>query len=656
MSTVGRFVFAIGWLVVATGVPAAEIELIRSRQSGAWSSSSTWEGGVTPSAGARVQVREGHAILYDRDSDAALRSIHVAGTLSFATDRDTRLDVGLIKIQAGDDASENGFDCEAHLGRIDPDRPRPALEVGTTERPIAPEHTATIRLVVLDGMDPETCPAIVCCGGRMEFHGAPMARTWVKLGADALVGSLAVVLSEPVPGWREGDNILVTAASRRNLEEGNTFRPAARSIQATTEERIILSIGGSSLALDRPLMEDHSGSGEFRGEVANLSRNVVVESADPARGRGHTMYHRDSAGSIGYAEFRHLGKEGVKGRYPIHFHLAGQTMRGSSVIGASIWDSGNRWVTLHGTNYLVVRDCVGYRSVGHGYFLEDGTETLNVLDRNLAVQSYAGKPLPDQALDFDDNSGAGFWWANSLNTFTRNVAVECDRYGYRYEATASPRDDLRRRVLLAGGERESADIRTLPFVRFDGNEAHGQLYGIDLGEGTGGVGPDPSRPFVMRSTTIWDSRWAFRPDVPSLAVEGMTIERCRYGLYQPTGDHQTYRGLTIRRTFVAGSKPSTSPNGDVRPARDETPPSTVVTFVGAPAGGKRRVRGTSVDDGPIRRVLVNGSEARPIAAGCSEWEALVDEPPDGLITAHAEDSAGNVEARPHRSRLPPRSR
>ena len=110
-------------------------------------------------------------------------------------------------------------------------------------------------------------------------------------------------------------------------------------------------------------------------------------------------------------------------------------MRGSSVIGASIWDSGNRWLTIHGTNYLVVRDCVGYRSIGHGFFLEDGTEVHNVLDRNLAVHALRGKPLPKQMLlPFDQNEGAGFWWANCLNTFDeRNVACENHRYGYRFE-------------------------------------------------------------------------------------------------------------------------------------------------------------------------------------------------------------------------------
>jgi len=61
------------------------------------------------------------------------------------------------------------------------------------------------------------------------------------------------------------------------------------------------------------------------------------------------MYHRPSAGSISYAEFRHLGKKDLLGRYAIHFHLVRDTMRGSSVIGASIWDSHNRWLTIHGT-------------------------------------------------------------------------------------------------------------------------------------------------------------------------------------------------------------------------------------------------------------------------------------------------------------------
>src|SRR5437762_667964 len=65
--------------------------LIRSAQSGPWSAPTTWEGGKVPAAGARVQVRSDHTVSYDLKSDQVIRSIHVAGTIRFPHDRDTRL-------------------------------------------------------------------------------------------------------------------------------------------------------------------------------------------------------------------------------------------------------------------------------------------------------------------------------------------------------------------------------------------------------------------------------------------------------------------------------------------------------------------------------------------------------------------------------------
>src|SRR5437870_3810614 len=131
--------------------------LVRSAKSGPWSTPATWEGGKLPTPGARVQIRTGHRVLYDLNSDQAIRSIHVAGSLAFAPDRDTRLDVGLIKIQPGDDASEDGFDCDAHQ-MADAPAVRPVLEVGTPDRPVEVGKTALIRLVHIDGMDRESCP------------------------------------------------------------------------------------------------------------------------------------------------------------------------------------------------------------------------------------------------------------------------------------------------------------------------------------------------------------------------------------------------------------------------------------------------------------------------------------------------------------------
>jgi hypothetical protein len=516
--------------------------LIRSAQSGPWSAAATWEGGKAPAAGARVQVRPNHTVVYDVKSEQVVRSIHVAGTLRFAADRDTRLDVGLIKIQPGEDASENGFDCEAHVTEPIPGQPRPALEVGSPGKPIAAGSTAMVRLVYVAGMDKQSCPAIICCGGRMDFHGAPLSRTWVKLGATGKKGDTTLTLAEPVQGWRVGDRIIVTAT--RFFRTGEPRVP--RTGVGCASEKIIRAIDGARLTLDSPLEEDHKGDGEFRAEAANLSRNVVVESADPGGERGHTMYHRYSAGAISYAEFRHLGKEGILGRYALHYHLVGDTMRGSSVVGASIWDSANRWLTIHGTNYLVVRDCVGYLSKGHGYYLEDGTEVYNVLDRNLAVQAYVGKRLPKQALPFDHNQAAGFWWANCLNTFTRNVGCGNERYAYRFEATPTKTFDLNLPIQQPDGSSRKVDIRTLPFVRFEDNECHHNgTYGVNIGEGVERVGPDHRHPLVVRNLKIWGEGYAFRPQSPSMLVEGLRIHSTAYGVYHPNYDHHVYRNIHI---------------------------------------------------------------------------------------------------------------
>src|SRR5262249_39736495 len=147
-----------------------------------------------------------------------------------------------------------------------------------------------------------------------------------------------------------------------------------------------------------------------------------------------------------------------------------------------------------------------YNSIGHGFFLEDGTEVFNVFDRNLAVQARGGNALPGQVIPFDHNDGAGFWWANSLNTFTRNVSCECDEYGYRFDAAKTEAFDPVLPIPQPDGSRRQVDIRTLPFVRFEDNESHCHrrhafnLGGLDavLKGGCGGVGPDVRHPFIIR--------------------------------------------------------------------------------------------------------------------------------------------------------------
>ena len=756
-----RIAYSLALLAIASVSSAAE-PVIRSAKGGNWSDPATWSGGAVPGTGARVLIRTGHRIVYDAKSETVIRAINIGGSLVFDPAKDTLLNVGLIKIQAGDSYSEDGFDCDAHGELGDANAPKPELIVGTPEHPVAAGKTATIRLHFVEGMNKETCPAIVCCGGRMDFHGQPMARTWLKLGTTTMPGESSVWLADAVPDWKAGDRIILTATQMHGLKK----------TESKTEEATIAAVKGTNITLVEPLKMMHAGEGNYRGEVANLTRNVVVESVDPAGVRGHTMYHRNSAGSISYSEFRHLGKQNVLGKYAIHFHLCRDTMRGSSLVGNSVWDSQNRWITIHGTDYLVVRDNVGYKSVGHGFFLEDGTEVYNAIDRNLAVGAKRGKPLPKQMLPFDQNEGAGFWWTCSLNSITRNVAAECGNYGFRYEATPTSALKLNFPIRQPDGAKKTVDPRTLPFVKFEDNEVHSStgLYGVNLGEGVNRVGPDANHPFVVKNLRIWDIHYAFRPQVPNLVVENLDIHRAAYGIYHPNFDNHHYKNVSIAQTNTepfnrghddlsvqygllavdgltfdgcrsggmplvqisddnptgravshfrnvktlnwgdtskskalanlgGGPRPQPktekgvpvyfhdwygpgrtalvssvrSPEYKSRPVAyrsdapltgdesrvaevsdaafpafpnpiDDLPPVTVVTQV-IRKDGRLYVCGTCIDNGPVKRVAVNGQGAKATAANFAEWEIELDGDAT-KVEAKAEDMAGNVEKTP----------
>jgi hypothetical protein len=620
---------------------------IRSARDGQWSDPKTWEPARVPGANDRVLVTRGTRVQYDASSEAVIRLVQVVGTLSFARDRDTLLNVGVLKVQNSDTCSESGFACDFPGVNLsgEPQTVRagelPTLEVGTLENPIPAQHTARIRLHYLEGMDKQDAPALVCCSARMELHGAPMSRTWVKLGADVKPSDRSVTLAEPVTGWRVGDEVIVTGSKRGNRY--GTFRNNADA--TTTEQRRIERIDGQTVQLDQPLKHEHYGSGEFRSEIANLSRNVIVESADPAGVRGHTLYHRFSQGGISYVRLAHLGKEGVLGRYSIHFHLVGDTMRGSGVVGAAIVDSHNRWVTIHGTEYLVVRDNVGYQSVGHGFFMEDGTEMYNLLDRNLGVQAYHGKKLPKQVLPFDPNDGAAFWWANGRNTIVRNVACENDQYGYRYDMQKGGNFDSTLPITMPDGKVELIDVRTIGNWRFEDNESHTEgLYGAVIAA-NGDRQPDSpirdERSLASIKAVDWTGPDTRHPHViRNLSTKAADL----------LADGNQYRSdplLTGDESVVAEVAGIDFPQ--LLDPIDDLAPATVITSTRRDAGNII-VRGITHDNGQIATITVNGQPAQIVTynSGVADWQITLPAPADNTLTAFATDTAGNIEQAVHK--------
>jgi hypothetical protein len=684
-------------LLSATVSPASAQEppLNRSARSGPWSAKETWELGRVPTTGDRVVIRAGHRVAYDVESPDVIRLVQVAGTLEFARDRNTRLDVGLLTVVPNEEPSEEGFDCHAPVKRgaeADKHRmegARPALLIGSPGSPIPGKFKATVRLHYVAGMDKESCPAIVCCGGRMELHGEPMRQTWVRLKRPIEVGATSIAVAEAVADWKEGDRIIVTGTQHHREGRGDRDGSGGFLDRAETETARVVRVGGRDFTggfpvkIDVPLKYAHFADDRFQAEVANLSRNVAIESADPDGLRGHTMYHRNSAGSISYVEFRHLGKKDVLGRYSLHFHLCGDTMRGSSVVGASIWDSHNRWLTIHGTDGLVVRDCVGYKSIGHGYFLEDGSEVHNIFDHNLAALVAPGKPLPKQVIPYDLNRGAGFWWANCRNNFTRNVAAECAEYGYRFDCKKTEDFDPVMAIRQPDGTVKTEDTRVMPFIRFEDNEAHTMrffclnLRGITRPAG-GGLAlyeqnetlareaseamPDPSHPFWIRNFKAWDANWAIHLGTTGVFVDGLDVYKSDVAIWRSIMDRSGFRRMTTKEMRVndihnplSMGPPSREEKASFRGMSsfvDSLAPVTLITSA-VRDGNSIRICGSVSDTSDIKYVKVNGRPARSTRGSFAEWEITLDAPAGQAfdIAAFAEDASGNVERGGHKLRV-----
>ncbi len=148
--------------------------------------------------------------------------------------------------------------------------------------------------------------------------------------------------------------------------------------------------------------------------------------------------------------------------YPVHFHLARNTPQPKNpkkdppitfVKDCSIRDSMTRWVTIHGTQGVTVARNVGYKSIGHGYYLEDGTETDNKLYSNIGILARAAVVYKDNPRkvpgiltrtappvtgpdDFpylsDSNHPTVFWIMNGWNDFEYNMAVGAGTCGACY--------------------------------------------------------------------------------------------------------------------------------------------------------------------------------------------------------------------------------
>jgi hypothetical protein len=171
-------------------------------------------------------------------------------------------------------------------------------------------------------------------------------------------------------------------------------------------------------------------------------------------------------------------------------------------------------------------------------------------------------------LSFDPNDGAGFWWANGRNTFTRNVACENDRYGYHFQVTKTPDFDPVRRMRASDGNVIDRDVRALPFLRFEDNESHSEgLFDFRFGdEVPGSVHGDREHPFIVRNLRAWASHYVIRPNAQFFLLHGLRVEDAAFGIYHPNYDAHVYRDIAFHNVTAepinGGHDEESLPYGD----------------------------------------------------------------------------------------------
>jgi cell migration-inducing and hyaluronan-binding protein len=399
----------------------------------AWSNAASWPGNQVPVVGDSVVIPAGTTIKLDV-SPPPLHSLTIEGTLVF-DNVDLSLTSGWILV-------------------------RGALQIGSESHPYTKR-----ALITLTGTGAANDPSVDGMGNKMlgvsgsvEIHGARRGG-WTRLRNTAAAAATRLELVDN-PGWKVGDRIAVASSEYS---------------QDRFEEAEITAVSGDAITLAVPLKYEHFGeivsvsgtSVDERAEVGLLTRNITIQGdtgSTPGYG-GHIMILAGAIAHIEGVELFRMGQRGELARYPMHWHMAGD-VSGQYFRNSSVWRTFNRCVTVHGSDNATVEDNVCFDHTGHGYFLEDGGETGNLIAGNLGFNSRV--PAEADRLLGSDSRPATFWITNPDNSIRKNVAAGSKGFGFWYALPKNPTG-------LSVGQPDLP--RSTPLREFSGNVAHSNHSG-----------------------------------------------------------------------------------------------------------------------------------------------------------------------------------
>ncbi len=514
----------------------ALIDLVEVREVRTWSSTGTWVGGVLPSSIHDVTIPITACVGVD---SGMANTVDVQGELH-----------GLESWQGG------GFTPVRLSTRLLHVHGAGSLfQVGTEGCP----YQSTFELVlddVLDGLAETTNALLASHRGQIEMHGQRRT-SWLRLAQTAPSGSSSIVLESVPVGWQVGHQIVV-AASSRDFRQAEQRAIGAGGITANPN-------GTATVALAAVLTHQHCGVRQNvwtpngtrvldqRAEVGLLTHNVKVVATPRTAGQGlhggHIMikstdgsWSDPASGRFSGVELENLGRIGQSGRYPIHWHMLLGAGKGQFMKNSSIHHSNHRVVAVHGTDSILFENNVAFEHVGHGVFIEDGSEQYNVFRNNLvmgtkrpAEEALAVLPSDFGPMNiFQNRSPATFWITNPHNTFEGNVAAGGEGVGYWF---ALPNSVMGFSATAAHFNGRAP--RHAPLISFDNNSCHSTWLAVDINDS---IDMSTSPPQAIKTNVTW------KPPGEQV-MQAFVAYSCNVGIYTGNGDHN----VTFDQAIVADS-------------------------------------------------------------------------------------------------------
>lgn len=371
----------------------------------------------------RLVVPEGETL--ELPPDATYDAIEVHGTLRVSRDYDTVLRFTHLFVMP--------------MGRLD---------MGTADDPVLRKVEFIIRDKPLDaGHDPFQWGNSILNFGTWTSHGRAMTRTFLSLDDEAEAGDDEILLSADPVGWQVGDSLVLPDTRPMTLPWSMYEREYGTTIAAIDGRVLRLS---QPLAFQRPAVREPDGTAVVMPRVANLTRNIVIRSENPAGTRGHTasvghMAHMD----LRYTQFVGVGRttfadihntvaaadgtilsHGANqiGKYATHFHHNGSSLESRALVGNSYDGTfGSKWAAVvHVTHDALVKDNVIVDFQGGGIVTEDGPEVRNTFERNFVAYSKGnGRGALENfetgpGFHSPGGEGSGGWFRGPQNRFIGN--------------------------------------------------------------------------------------------------------------------------------------------------------------------------------------------------------------------------------------------